>query len=212
MLQTLQETVIMFFVFFPFLHPQNWPYMLAMVLALAVLLNGRRYPWLFAALGGFLLGQMIGKLGLVAWEQVPLFWLSAALGAVLAALSLAAARPVSALASFLGLGFGAYTLCSVLGLGSPWNLVAFAAAGALATAALFRLPQDHALVYNSALSAAGAIAATLIAWIAYVALWNGWSAVVIGAIAAVVGIIHQMRAIPSAAAAPTTLRVPRPAV
>jgi hypothetical protein len=190
--------MVIFYLYFPMLQPQHWPYILTIAFVLAVLVYGRRYPWLFAALGGFLLGQIIGKLFLANWNPSDLFWVSAALGATLGALTLLAERPVMAVASFSGVGFLAYTWCEIFGLGSPLNLIAYAVAGGLAVVALFRLPFDRALIFLLALSVAGAISATLFAWIFYVRDWHqGFSAVVIGAIAAVVAIIHQMRELPA---------------
>ncbi len=120
-------------------------------------------------------------------------------------------RPLVVLASFIGVGYLAYVLCGVLGIGSPWNLIAYAIAGGIAVAVLLMRPFDRTLVANSALSAAGTIIATLIAWITILSAWNGWSAVVIGAIAAVVGIIHQLREQPAADASSKAAGMPQPA-
>lgn len=201
------ERLIGLLLFYPFLQPQFWPYLLTTVLALAVLVNGRRFPWLFGGLGGFLLGQMIGKLALPGWDLAGVFWLSAALGAVLGGLTLVAQRPLFTLASFLGVGYLAFALGEILGVSSPWNLIAYAVAGGVAVVALFLRWFDQALAVNVALCAAGAITATLAAWIVYFEDWNNWPAVVIGAIAAVVGIIHQFRELPAYASSPQPVAI-----
>ena len=182
---------------YPFLHPQHWPHMLATALALVVLVNGRRYPWAFAGLGGFVLGQMIAALALPGWDVAAVFALSAALAVALGVLTRIAMRPLVALASFLGVGFLAYTLCGVLRVPIPWDLIAFAIAGSMAVAALFRWSFDRAMIVNSALAAAGLIIASTNDWIIYFSLWDGWTGVIVGGIALIVGIVHQNRALPA---------------
>jgi len=180
--------------------------MLATAFALVVLVNGRRYPWTFAGLGGFVLGQMLAQLALPGWDVVAVFALSAALAVALGAVARVAARPLVALASFLGVGFLAYALCGVLRITSPWSLIAFALAGSIAVAALFRWSFDRALIVNSALAAAGLIIVALNAWIFWFPMWNGWAGVIIGAIAAIVGIIHQTRELPATATSSQPIR------
>ena len=192
---------------YPFLHPMHWPHMLATALALVVLVNGRRYPWAFAGLGGFVLGQMIARLALPGWDVVAIFALSAALAVALGALARVVMRPLVMLASFLGVGFLAYTLCGVLRIASPWNLVAFAIAGAIGVALLLAWPFDRALIINSTLAAAGLLIATLNLWIMYFRAWGGWTGVIIGVVAAIVGIIHQNRALPAAETSTQTINV-----
>lgn len=193
--------------YFPFLRPVNWPYWAAFALALLALGNTWRWPWLFSGLGGFLLGQLIGAVFLPGWELIAVFWLSVGLAAVLGAAALAAPRPMLLVASFVGVGHAAFFLAGVLGAPSLWKLVAAAVAGACAVGALFIWPFDRALVVNGSLSAAGAIAATMAVWIPYFPAWNGWPAVAIGVVAAVVGIVHGNRhlahgAAPQAASSP----------
>jgi hypothetical protein len=207
--------MITVYLFYPFLQPQYWPYWVTTAFALAVLVNSRRYPWLFGALGGFLFGQMVATLVFPLWDLNTRFLLSAVLGAVFGLLTLAAVRPLVVLASFFGVGDLAYTLCAMFGIGSPWNLIVYTVAGAIAVAALFMRQSDRgfdrALIVNSALAVAGALIVTLNGWIVYFNAWNGWSAVIIGAIAVVVGIIHQFRQLPPATAAQPTAGVPQPA-
>jgi len=192
---------------YPFFHPRHWPHMLATAFALVVLVNGRRYPWAFAGLGGFVLGQMLAQLVLPGWDVAAVFALSAALAVALGALARVAARPLTALASFLGVGFLAYALCGVLRITSPWNLIAFALAGSIAVTALFRWSFDRALIANSALAAAGLIIVTLNVWIRWFPVWNDWPGVIIGAIAAIVGIIHQTRELPATAPSSQSISV-----
>ncbi len=189
----MSNVIMMLRGFYPIFQIRFWPYWLAMALALVALVKSHRYPWLMAGVGGFLLGQMLGNLWLVGWELVPLFWLSAALAALLAVFSLAALRPVITLASFIGVGFLAYTLSGMLGLPSPWSLVVYALAGAVAVVLLFTQPYAHQFIVNAVLSATGLIIATLLAWIPYFTLWNGASAVIIGVIAVIVGLVAQFR-------------------
>jgi hypothetical protein len=196
------------FTFFPFLRPMMWPYWVTAVLALNVLVSGRRVPWLFAGLGGFLLGQLLGATVLRDWQLVPVFGLSAALGAALGALALAAERPAVVLAAFLGVGFLAFTVAGIAGIGIPWNLLSFTVAGAIAVAALFS-SFDRALIVAAVLSAAGAIAATLVPWLAFVRAWGGWPALVVAVIATVVGLVHQFRELPAEVRAPSTSGVAR---
>lgn len=170
--------------------------MVTVIFALAVLTRGRGRPWLSAGLGGFLLGQLLGATVFTGWELVPVFGLSAAIGALMGALALVAERPLVTLASFFGVGFLAYTLCGIASVASPWNLVAFVAGGGIAVAALYR-SYDWALIITSVLSVAGAIAATLVAWLAFVSAWGGWSAVAVALIVTVVGLIHQLRDLPT---------------
>lgn len=209
MWEQLYQRLYGLLLFYPFFQPQFWPYMLTTILALAVLVNGRRYPWLFGGLGGFLLGQVIGKLALPGWDLNVVFWFSAALGVLLGGLTLVAQRPLVTVASFLGVGYLAFVLCEILGIGDPWNLIAYAVAGGVAVAALFLRWCDRALAVNVALAVAGAIVATLAAWIVYFETWNDWPAVVIGAIAAVVGIVHQFRQLPAPAMSPQTVAIPQ---
>jgi hypothetical protein len=197
-----------FFALFPFLRPMMWPYWVTAVLALNVLVSGRRLPWLFAGLGGFLLGQLLGATVLRDWQLVPVFGLSAALGAALGALALAAERPVVILAAFLGVGFLAFTLARIAGAGNPWELIAYVLAGASAAALLFR-SFERALIFASVLSAAGAVAAILPTWMAFTGRWNNWSVVIVAGIAVVVGLIHQFRELPAEARAPIASGVAR---
>ncbi|HMQ30491.1 MAG TPA: hypothetical protein PKD53_07160 [Chloroflexaceae bacterium] len=193
-----------FFLFFSFLYvPTHWPSMAAAALALYVLANGRRFPWLFAGLGGFLLGQLLGATVLSDWTVVPVFGLSASLGVALSALALVAERPVVILAAFLGVGFLAFTVCRIAGVSGPWDMMAFVCAGTLAVAAFFN-SFERALAISSVLSAAGAIAATVPVWFQFVQLWGGWPALVVAAIATVVGLVHQSRELPASASAPMT--------
>lgn len=193
-----------FFLFFPFLYvPSHWPSMAAAALALYVLANGRRFPSLFAGLGGFLLGQLLGATVLSAWTVAPVFGLSAALGLVLGALALVAERPAVILAAFLGVGFLAFTVCRIAGVALPWSLVAYVCAGVLAAVALFS-SFEQALAISSVLAAAGAIAATVLVWFPFVQQWGGWPALVVAAIAAIVGLVHQLRELPASAPAPMT--------
>lgn len=187
---------------FPFFQPHNWPYLAATVLALLVLVHGSRHPWLFAGLGGFVIGQMIGATLLTQLNLVDKFVLSAALGLVLGMLARVAMRPAVAVASFAGVGYLAFALCNIARIESPWNLFAFGIAGGIAVAALF-VSFDKAIIFNSALAAAGLLLATMIPWLVFfLRPWNGISAIIVAIIAVIVGIIHQQRQMNVAPAKP----------
>lgn len=148
------------------------------------------------------------RLLLPAWELVPLFWLSAGNGVAVGALAFVAQRPAVALASFVGVGYLAYVLVEWVGLCSPWTLAAFGVAGGVALVLLIVRPNGEMLIINSVLASAGLIFTSLLAWFPYFQLWNGMSALIIAAIAVVVGLIHQFRELPRALLSSSALPKP----
>jgi hypothetical protein len=190
------------------LRLESWLYLASMLLALAVLVGGRQRLWLFAGLGGFLLGQLLGATLLPSWSMVAVFGLSVVFGVAAGALALVAERPLLAVASFSGVGFLAFALCGVFGVGSPWNLGAYVVAGGIGAALLFS-SFDQALNINPVLTAAGVIAANLGAWIAILKQAGGWSELIVTAVVVVVGLIHLFRTFPVSKAAPVARGVTR---
>lgn len=188
-----------------FLSLEPWLYIAAMLLALLVLVSGRQRLWLFAGLGGFLLGQLLGATLLRDWAVVAVFALSAAIGIVAGALALVAKRPLLILGSFSGVGFLAFALCGIFGVGSPWSLIAFVVAGAVGAAALVS-SFDWALNVNPVLAAAGTIAANFGLWIGSVKATGGLTELTVTTVVIIVGLIHLFREFPIPAAAPVAKR------
>jgi hypothetical protein len=184
---------------------ESWLHLAPMLLALAVLAGGRQRLWLFVGLGGFLLGQLLGATVLAGLQLVAVFALSAVIGVAAGALVRVAERPLLAVASFSGVGFFAFALCVVVGLGTPWSLIAAVIAGTSAATLLFR-SFDRAMNINPVLAAAGTIAANIGLWFAILKQAGGWSELIITAVVVVVGLIHLFREFPVSAAAPAPRR------
>jgi hypothetical protein len=186
-----------------FLRFEVWPHIATVLLGLAALGHGRRHTWLFGGLGGYLLGQVIGATLLPNWGLYAVLALSVGIGAAAGALTLAAERPLLTVASFAGVGYLAFVLCGLFGVGNPWNLVAYTVAGALGAAALL-LSHEQALAVNLSLTSAAAIVANLGPWLLFLRGWNGWTEMVIATVVIVVGVIHNSRALPAPVATPVT--------
>jgi hypothetical protein len=189
------------FVMSLFLRLEAWLYIAAMLLALLVLVGGRQRLWLFVGLGGFLLGQLLGATILSTWSTFAVFGLSAAIGAAMGALTRVAERPLLAVASFSGVGFLAFALCGLFGVGGPWNLIAYLVAGGGGAALLFS-SFDRALNINPTLAAAATIAASIGLWFPIIKQWGGWSELIVTAVVIVAGLIHLFQTFPVREAAP----------
>jgi hypothetical protein len=159
------------------------------LVGLASLLFGRRLYWLFIGLAGFLFGMLLGGIIFREQPQIVSFFLALVIGAGMAALALFIQRPLIALGAFFGLGALFVTVANALGITGPLSAIVFLVGGILGAVLVF-LYFDWALIINSSLSGAGAIAAGLAALLPFLGGLIGFLLLIA---LAVVGIGFQAR-------------------
>lgn len=177
-----------------------WQYVLTaavtVLLGMVTLLYGRQRSWYFVALGGFLCVQALAPSALPGWDVLAVFVIALVAGLALAGLSRLAQLPLVALASFLGVGYLALTLCEIAGLTSPWTIFFPVIAGAIAVVSLF-IWYDRAIIVSSALAGAVAMAAgTALVFFVAKLLWGGWTMIIQMAVLIFAGIVYQSRELP----------------
>jgi hypothetical protein len=130
------------------------------LVGLASLLFGRRLYWLFIGLAGFVFGLLLGGALFSGQPQILSFFLALVIGAGMAALALFIQRPLVALGAFFGLGALFVTIANAMGITGLLAALFFLVGGIIGAVLVF-LFFDWALIINSSLSGAGAIAAGL---------------------------------------------------
>lgn len=158
------------------------------LVGLVSLLFGRRLYWLFVALAGFLFGLVLGQVLFNGQPEIVTFFLALVIGAGMAALALFIQRPIVALGGFVALGSLGVLLANALGMGGlGW--VFFLVAGIIGAVLVFQF-FDWALIINSSLSGAGAVAAGAVVLLP---LLGGWVEALLVIALAVGGIYYQAR-------------------
>jgi hypothetical protein len=158
------------------------------------------FYWLFAGLGGALLGLILAEMVFVNLSPLGTLAVAAGLGILMAALVKVAKRPTIALVTLIGMGYLILHLCVMFGLGSPWNGLVAVAAGVLAAAGEFIWP-SRALTVHTAIVGAGTFSVTLpsssLPFFGAMLAWGGWTVTIVAAVLTVVGIMNQSRAFPA---------------
>lgn len=157
-----------------------------LILGLATLFFGRRLYWLFIGLAGFLFGLALGQQLFSAQPEWVRLILALGLGAVLAGLALVIQRPLIAVGGFLGLGVVNVLILTRLGLNPDLIWLFFVVGGAIG-AVLVLVLFDWALIMNSALSGAAAVASTSLLTPAI----GGWRITILIIALAVMGMLFQ---------------------
>lgn len=172
-----------------FLRLEVWPYITVIVIALLALGSSRR-PWYSSLLAGLLVGTLAMPVLLPEVGAWGALGVGLVLGSALGRLSQVATRPLLIASSAIGAGVGALSVCRMLGLGSPWDVVALAVGAGLGAGLAWRLP-NRASSLAIALTAAAAVGSTIGSWLIILKTAGGWAELAIMVVVLIVGLVRQ---------------------